>query len=890
MRALRKALIILVLVLATGLTALVGLAYVYEDEVEQGLIGALNKQLITPVSVSEVDLTLIARFPMASMRLHNVLAMEVRSDERPADTLLFAEELFLEFSLWGLFNGERTVERIHGNAVRLYPGLDTKGAANHVIWKTDSTATEGSVIALEQLSVDALDLRFRDARSQLEVRGQSRKLVLEGLFSDTVNALRLNGDLHLAHWVQGKDTLLADRQADLRLAMEFGGADGAFHISEGEVISNKVPLSLTLHMVPGPDGDDLDLRANGLDLDLADALGLLPRDMLPQLARYQVSGAVDLAIRYSGPLDGAGPSLSMGAKVNKGRLKEKRSGTVFSDIRGELALDLSPKGVPRKLHINGFSATSGSGTLRGDWRSDGLTNATVKADVQVDIDLADLLRFAQVDTLEQVSGRLKADARIEGRVRDVGDVRAQDLRGLRMNGTALLEDASLKLKGLRHRVDDLDAELALEANDAVVRNLSFTLQGDRVQLDGRLVNLMPYLLFDDQRLTIQAVARAERIDLAALLSEEESTGSTGGQDQGYALSLPGSIALDLSARVEELVFEDFSATAINGTVRMVDRVLTLSPITFNTASGAVLGNLELDARGAGPFPLMVNATCQDIDITRLFREFRDFGQDFIGHRHLSGRTRALITLRAPLSPALALDMDRLTCTVDIAIDNGGIKGHKPLLDVADYLKSNKLVAPFVDIPELRRRLADVRFARLENRIDIHDGAVHIPTMEVKSTAMDLELSGTHWFDDRIDHHLNFRLSDLFRLGKPARDEFGPIQDDGTGMRIFLHMYGTASDPVFANDGAMASAKRREQFQQERQELKSVLREGFGIGKGGTGKPDPAEQPALRIELEDEDGTSTGKDSTTQTPRRGIGKPRDKGPEKEEQERIQLEDP
>jgi hypothetical protein len=104
------------------------------------------------------------------------------------------------------------------------------------------------------------------------------------------------------------------------------------------------------------------------------------------------------------------------------------------------------------------------------------------------------------------------------------------------------------------------------------------------------------------------------------------------------------------------------------------------------------------------------------------------------------------------------------------------------------------------------------------------------------------------------------------------------------------MYGTASDPVFANDGAMASAKRREQFQQERQELKSVLREGFGIGKGGTGKPDPAEQPALRIELEDEDGTSTGKDSTTQTPRRGIGKPRDKGPEKEEQERIQLEDP
>ena len=894
MRMLRKAILFLAVALVTGLTALFVLARVYEDEVKQGLIGALNARLDAPVAVSGMDLTLIARFPKASMRLHDVLVMESRTDGMPPDTLLAARELFLEFSLWGLFKGDYTLERIHGDHVHLYPGLDGNGRYTHEIWRKDDAEEESAGIALERVSMKDTRLRFRDPRNGLDLSGHARSLELTGRFGARKNTLSLNGDLRLDHWRQGADTLLAGRQADVRLVMSFGGEDGAFRITQGEVSSSGVPLEFTLDVLPGPKGDHLDLRANGLGLDLGNTLGLLPRRMLPQLDGYAIKGAVDLAIRYMGPIDGAGPALSLGAKVTKGHVKERRSGSVFSDIHGELALDLSSQGVPRKLHINGFSARSGSGTLRGDWRSDGLVNALVKADLQVDIALADLLRFAQVDTLEQVGGRLLVDSRIEGRVRDVADLEPADLRPLRMSGTASLRGASLKLKGVRHRIEDLDAELALDANDAAIHSLKATLQGAHIVLKGRLVNLVPYLLFDDQRLTIQADGSADRIDLATLLQADDVPRTKRDDDKGYVLSLPTSIALDLKARVEELVFEDFSAKVINGTIRMQDRMLKVSPVTFNTASGAVLGSLELDARGPGPFPLVMDATFQDIDITELFHEFRDFGQDFIGHRHLSGRSQAKITLRAPLSPSLQLDMDRLVCTLDIAIDNGGIKGHAPLLAVADHLRDNKLVAPFVNIPELRKRLGDVRFARLENRIEIREGSVHIPAMEVKSSAMDLELSGTHWFDDRIDHHLNFRLSDLFRMGKPTRDEFGPIMDDGTGMRIFLHMYGTASDPRFSNDGAMAAARRKQQFQQERQELKSVLREGFGIGKGKEAHTVPAggtkDRPKPVIQVEWDDEKSKTEPVPAEKPRKGLGRFLDKTKDKDEQERIKVEDP
>ena len=76
--------------------------------------------------------------------------------------LLFARELFLEFSLWDLFQGNYTVEQVHGEEVRLYAGLDGNGNENYIIWKTDSTTTSSTAIALNKVSVDDLIVRFRD--------------------------------------------------------------------------------------------------------------------------------------------------------------------------------------------------------------------------------------------------------------------------------------------------------------------------------------------------------------------------------------------------------------------------------------------------------------------------------------------------------------------------------------------------------------------------------------------------------------------------------------------------------------------------------------------------------------------------------------------------------
>ena len=87
-RRYRRVLLVAALALLTPLLLLAVLALAFQDEVKERLVAELNAHLRVPVHQSGIELTLIERFPRASLRLDEVLVDEVRTDSLPADTLL----------------------------------------------------------------------------------------------------------------------------------------------------------------------------------------------------------------------------------------------------------------------------------------------------------------------------------------------------------------------------------------------------------------------------------------------------------------------------------------------------------------------------------------------------------------------------------------------------------------------------------------------------------------------------------------------------------------------------------------------------------------------------------------------------------------------------------
>jgi hypothetical protein len=145
----------------------------------------------------------------------------------------------------------------------------------------------------------------------------------------------------------------------------------------------------------------------------------------------------------------------------------------------------------------------------------------------------------------------------------------------------------------------------------------------------------------------------------------------------------------------------------------------------------------------------------------------------------------------------------------------------------------KKLSRFVD----EETLNHVKFATLENTIEIRNETINIPEMRIVSNALNLNISGTHHFDGTIDYNIKVALSELLSKRRRERrrnqEESGAVDDEKKRTSLFVHITGTADNPKFKYDiknvfrnlevgsGAASAA-----IKQERETVKRVLKEEF----------------------------------------------------------------
>jgi hypothetical protein len=162
-------------------------------------------------------------------------------------------------------------------------------------------------------------------------------------------------------------------------------------------------------------------------------------------------------------------------------------------------------------------------------------------------------------------------------------------------------------------------------------------------------------------------------------------------------------------------------------------------------------------------------------------------------------------------------------------------------------------------------LKDVAFASLENNITIKNSLVTIPKMEIASSVLDMNISGTHSFDNVIDYRFDFKFRDL--IASEKNSEFGEVIDDGSGIRLFLKMYGTLENPILEWDKEQKKKSTQEYRQEEKKQIKEMLKTEFGAFKNDTTVEEyiPEEKPKEDIKINWEPTTKDSeiKDSSIQ---------------------------
>jgi hypothetical protein len=270
--------------------------------------------------------------------------------------------------------------------------------------------------------------------------------------------------------------------------------------------------------------------------------------------------------------------------------------------------------------------------------------------------------------------------------------------------------------------------------------------------------------------------------------------------------------------------------------------------------------VEGSLRPGGPgWVLGFFGSADGVALPELFLTYNNFGQSALRSEHLEGAVSAAGTINLGWDLSGEFVSKAVKTNLEIDIDNGRLKGVEIFDEIADYLKTHRLIAPLVDPEDLRTRLSDIKFKSLESPIYIASSKTTIPFLKIKSSAMDVTVEGVHSFKGDIDYTLGFALRDL----RNSREvEFGSIEDDGLGTMFFLAMDGSLNEPIYSYDREAHKSHRRKAFDEEAQRIKEAIRNSGGTKNSQSedgdnepaqkSKPDKKQKSKGLNDLDDED--------------------------------------
>jgi|GEM_PF-4932204 len=815
-RLLRRILTWTLGILLLLIIVLYALARIYNDELKDLALAEINKSLKTKVDVREVELTLIQRFPRASLRFTDVY---IQGTSGPNDTLLAAQTVHLEFGLLDVLSGIYTVKSVGISGARVNIKRDAAGKPNYLFWKESEGDGAEFRFSVDELTIESSSLEWSDLQLALSTTLEVSAARLQGEYSESTLETELQFDGHIDSWQMPWSPKLENRALSMEGNFSMNTEESILFFKPLSVVLDDFPLEINGSLITGAKSA-IDLQLMSPDADLSTVTAILPKEIDESMAVYAISGRADLKATLSGVIQsGQTPDINIEVPMRKGSFTHRPSGTelhnlhtdiVYSNLKGVSTFNI--RNVEGAFQSSPFSI---KGTI--------INPTAPRFDLACrgEFPLTEVLSFFRLDSALTADGVIALSGQFAGAFQDVKNITPAEWANLDISGNLQFEKVKLASNGQGVALENLQGSCQMTNNVLSSADLNLTVNNNDFALNGEVSGLLPYLTTDEGVLTVNAACKSETVKVEELLTK-----GTGNKEA--EVTMPSRIVLKLDLDWKEATYRQFKAEQITASLNYSAGELQINPLVMRTCDGILDCSFKITDK-IRHFDFSAIGNLNRVDLNKLFVQFENFGQTFLTGENLKGKLQSGFVLSFQTDKYMEMKPKTISCVAQVKVENGELIQLKSLRNISDYLKKKKLLSTFVDADGLEKKLKHVTFQTLENTIRVSNGNIVFPYMEIKSSALDITVEGQQTFEYKIDYTIGFYLRDVLMKKKRDADE----TDDGLGKTFFIRMTGTTENPVFSIDREAAKDKRRKDIETEKALIKQILKEEF---KGST---DPA---------------------------------------------------
>jgi len=808
----------------------------YGEKISNIVITELNKRLNVKVSVGSIEFSMFKHFPSASVSLNNVTVFssetfnkkEFKTDPR---IFLTSKHLSLQFNILDVLKKKYTINKIDLVDSKVQIFIDKKGRNNLKLFKADTSKNTATVtIDLKKVKAENCEYHYISNESSFYCDGFIESCLFKGRFASN------NYTLETTLKGTSKHVGTKDHHFPTDIAVEL---ESSLQIVDSTYTINKCNLSLN-EIETKVIGNIQKRKFYYVNLNtkieyarFSEIAIYLPETIQHSLKTWKPEGDLQLTVKTKGSItNNELPAVKINFTIENGTFYYKNQ---ENKVRCKGLFD--SKNIQditaSTLQFDTITLDHKNSSYAGRITISDFKNYHLKSTGKIQLHLEDIVDFTDKKQIES-KGLITGSISIETDLNKLDSINEHLFEKLDMKSDLEIRNGSFSSKPYPYaEISNLRAAIKTNNDTYSIDSCQFNYFGSQMQVHGKISNVLKYLLTGNQPLNGELTVKSNCIDYNKILESIPKDSA--------ALVLPFVYNVKVSFETECLKYQKIQFQNLKGQFSYTAGGIKVENFSFFVFDGRINGDVYLSQMKNKGFEIKSKLTTTNIHVDKIFTAMNNFNQKTLVDKNLKGLITSDITISAELNNDFSLKTKTLLMECSAVIMNGRLLNFEPM----------KKLSKFVDISELD----DVSFSTLKNNFVIKDEKITIPQMEIKSSALRLQIAGTHQFSNNFEYNVQVYISELLakkHKTKHPDEYFGEVVDDGSVQtRLPLKIIGTPTDIKVSYDTKTAKENVKETFKKEKTELSRIFKEEFGSTKKDTAiqKKTPTKKPEEKQKFE-----------------------------------------
>lgn len=302
-------------------------------------------------------------------------------------------------------------------------------------------------------------------------------------------------------------------------------------------------------------------------------------------------------------------------------------------------------------------------------------------------------------------------------------------------------------------------------------NLLLDMNGGHIKLSGQVNEFVQYVFGMNNGFKTQLSASTDVFDLNPYINKSETSTSskmTGSKiDKNMQEVDEAHFEFQVKFNAKKFMARKVIAENASFDLSYKTRLLKINSVKLNTCDGAITLNGTIDNMHL----VKADINAESIDISKLFKQFENFGQTAIEDKNLKGIATVKAKFETELNDKMEIEPKTMKGQVKLKLQDGHLLDYEPLQNISNYIFRN-------------RDFQDISFTEINETFSIHGYTMKIEELEIGSNVLNLFVSGIYDFKDKSTINLVIPWNNLKKRGKDyIPKQSGIAASDAKGLKL-----------------------------------------------------------------------------------------------------------